>query len=129
MHMIIYASNLIFLTRYLFWSDFSTSSRSSSSKIERSSLTGENRMVVIGRALLRPLAIAVDVISRRIYFTNLVSMESVDYSGQNRKHLIAFPANLNDVAVFQVRCFLCRLYIHVHMNLFITGLIIERFRI
>ena len=89
-----------FLCRYLFWTDSSKTSY----RIERSSLTGRNRTVILVSSITRIYAVTADVKNKRIYFTKLDYIESLDYNGQDRDHVFNIwnRGEFYDVALFQV---------------------------
>ena len=74
-----------FCFSFLFWTDWG-----SSPKIERSSLAGENRETLVSTNLRRPNDIAVDHISKRLYWIDAYydKIESIDLDGKKRKLLV-----------------------------------------
>lgn len=100
---LLYAHDLFlcsFLCRYLFWTDSSKTGY----RIERSSLTGRNRTVILVSSITRIYAVTADVKNKRIYFTKLDYIESLDYNGQDRDHVFNIwnRGEFYDVALFQV---------------------------
>lgn len=95
--------NVISGFRNLFWSDISKYP-----KIERASLTGENRETIISTGLLFPLAIDVDVTGtdRRIYWVDTArdTVESANLTGGERRIIRRMShTEFYDLALFRVR--------------------------
>lgn len=66
---------------YLFWSDISSSSR-----IERTDMTGQNRVILINFSLVRPNGLTVDSSLERLYFVDggNDNIEYIDFNGLGR---------------------------------------------
>ena len=92
--------------RFLFWTDLARQTRASksmSSRIERSSLTGEDRRLIIATGLANCDAIVADHASLRIYFTDTISVTSATYDGRDIRRIAIDPqTRFFDIAVFQV---------------------------
>ena len=74
-----------------------------SSRIERSSLTGEDRRLIIATGLANCDAIVADHASLRIYFTDTISVTSATYDGRDIRRIAIDPqTRFFDIAVFQV---------------------------
>ena len=80
--LIINSIPVFFCFRYLFWTDWG-----SSPKIERSSLSGENRQTIISADIVWPNDVAVDYTSNRLYWIDAHSdkLESANLDGKNRQ--------------------------------------------
>ena len=74
----------------LFWTDWG-----SSPKIERSSLAGENRQTLVSTNIRWPNDIAVDHISKRLYWIDAYydKLESIDLEGKQRKLLVQLKSH------------------------------------
>jgi hypothetical protein len=74
--------------RFLFWSD-----TGKTPKIERSSLSGEQRTRIVKTGLLRPISMTVDYQDQRIFWVDASrdSVESSDYNGNGRKKVMGLP--------------------------------------
>ncbi|XP_063406226.1 low-density lipoprotein receptor-related protein 6-like [Mytilus trossulus] len=70
--------------QWIFWTDVGKQP-----KIERSSLEGKERNVLVLHGLIRPVSITVDTTSNRIYWTDPIrgTIESCDFYGNDRKVL------------------------------------------
>lgn len=81
--------------RLLFWTDCGHVP-----KIERSSLSGTDRQVIVNSRITRPISICVDLQLDRLLWTDSVdgTVESVDLLGNNRQHHI----QLNDAQFFGI---------------------------
>ena len=90
---------------FIFWSDVSAYP-----KIERASLSGENRKVIISTGVLLPTAIDVDisdVFVRRIYWVDAdrFTIETADLEGGDRRIVKRIShTQFYDIAVFRVKC-------------------------
>lgn len=89
--------------RYIFWTELTTPYP----KIERASLTGEDRQAIISSGLLFPICIDVDVSGpdRRIYWADTIrdTVESASLEGDDRR-IIKRISNTEffDMALFRV---------------------------
>ncbi|RNA22803.1 Low-density lipo receptor-related 2 [Brachionus plicatilis] len=72
--------------RLIFWTDWGKYPR-----IERASMDGTNRTVLISTKLYWPNGLAIDMVRERIYFADahLDYIESCDYNGNNRVQVIS----------------------------------------
>lgn len=73
--------NCSFILRYLFWSE-----HDETGKIERATLAGEEREIIVTGAVWIP-DMAVDTESQTIYWIDIQrnTVEKCDYNGKNRK--------------------------------------------
>ena len=90
------------LCRFIFWTDISKYP-----KIERATLTGNNREVIVSSGLVFPICINVDVTGskRRIYWADasLDTIESANLSGGERRIVKQMSdTEFYDMAVFRV---------------------------
>ncbi|XP_078613211.1 low-density lipoprotein receptor-related protein 2-like isoform X2 [Branchiostoma floridae x Branchiostoma japonicum] len=75
-------------TAFVFWSDWGQSP-----KIERSTLSGENRTVIMDYNLGRPSGLVIDYVNNRLYFadTALDTISSCHFDGGNRQQFYYLP--------------------------------------
>ncbi|XP_053549423.1 low-density lipoprotein receptor-related protein 8 isoform X2 [Bombina bombina] len=90
---------------FMFWSDWGDPA-----KIEKAGLNGADRQVLVADNIEWPNGIALDVLSRRLYWVDskLHSLSSVDFNGFNRKTLITSEDKLSHpfgLAVFEDKVF------------------------
>lgn len=71
-----------FLNRLMFFSDYGQNSR-----IEKASLDGQNREVIVYRGLSRVVSLTVDTKNNRLYWADFdrQTLEVCDYDGLNRR--------------------------------------------
>ncbi|KAK3604530.1 hypothetical protein CHS0354_000352 [Potamilus streckersoni] len=84
----------------LFWTDISQTV-----KIERSNMSGDNRMILISFGLITPYSIVADVLAERIFWIDdgRDTIESAQYDGTGRKLIRRIVhAVLFDIEVFKV---------------------------
>ena len=96
----IYILKITDIFSYLFWSNIG-----SSTKIERSTLSGANRQSIIYQGLGMPLGIAVDQSEPRIYWVDYIrdTIESADFDGRNRNILRRISHSMfYDIALYKV---------------------------
>eukprot|EP00058_Branchiostoma_floridae_P017892 XP_002603381.1 hypothetical protein BRAFLDRAFT_80374 [Branchiostoma floridae] len=76
---------------FLFWNDWGKEP-----KIERATLSGENRTVLVKDSLQRPSGMVIDYINDRLFWadTGLDVIESCDLDGSNRRIFYALPGTL-----------------------------------
>ncbi|XP_053401558.1 low-density lipoprotein receptor-related protein 6-like [Mercenaria mercenaria] len=85
------------LAGYLFWADYGKKS-----VIERSTLTGDKRTVLVYSRLNQPNSVVADPTEKRIYWTDLQSIDSTTYDGTDRKQVVrADEVTFWDIAIFQ----------------------------
>lgn len=92
---------LSFHTRLLFWSDVGTTT-----KIERSTLSGQDRRTIISTGLVYPTNIDVDQNSGRIVWVDAArdTLETANFDGTDRRNVKRLShTEFYDVAVFRVR--------------------------
>eukprot|EP00058_Branchiostoma_floridae_P017897 XP_002603386.1 hypothetical protein BRAFLDRAFT_80379 [Branchiostoma floridae] len=75
-------------TAFVFWSDWGQSP-----KIERSTLSGENRTVILDSDLGRPSGLSIDYVTNRLYFadTELDAIYACGFDGGNREQFYYLP--------------------------------------
>ncbi|XP_052771262.1 low-density lipoprotein receptor-related protein 5-like isoform X2 [Mya arenaria] len=91
----------------LFWAD-----AGSTPKIERSTLTGANRRVIVAKGILYPTAIVVDVTSSKIFWTDAIrdTVEMATFTGLGRKIVRRLSHTFfYDIALFQDTIFVTAL--------------------
>ncbi|XP_078695279.1 low-density lipoprotein receptor-related protein 2-like [Branchiostoma floridae x Branchiostoma belcheri] len=76
---------------FLFWNDWGKEP-----KIERATLSGQNRTVVVKENLQRPSGMVIDYDNDRLFWadTGLDVIESCDLDGSNRRNFYALPGTL-----------------------------------
>ncbi|KAI8503928.1 hypothetical protein Bbelb_179960, partial [Branchiostoma belcheri] len=75
-------------TGYVFWSDWGQSP-----KIERSTLSGEDRTAIVESDLGRPSGLVIDYATSKLYFadTERDTIDSCDFDGGNRRQFYSLP--------------------------------------
>lgn len=89
------------MDRWIFWTDIGKQP-----KIERSSLEGKERNVLVLHGLILPVSITVDTTNNIIYWTDPIrgTIESCDFYGNNRKVLRTdINAQYYGIEVYKVR--------------------------
>ncbi|CAH1782417.1 unnamed protein product [Owenia fusiformis] len=87
------------IEKYMFWSDVGLSP-----KIERASLDGSERNILVGLTKGSPNHITLDVRMQRLYWTDsiLETVTSTDYNGEGKKTIISLPqSNIFGITLFQ----------------------------
>ncbi|KAK7507961.1 hypothetical protein BaRGS_00000926, partial [Batillaria attramentaria] len=98
------------LTGYLFYADLGNSGPGNDARIERAFMDGSNRISLKLNKILNPRGLTVDSVNQRLFWvdSHLDHLETVDYSGLNRRTVISGGLNIpspTSVAVFENEAF------------------------
>lgn len=96
----LYSLNCFFLNRSLFFSDNGPKPR-----IEKASLDGQNREVIVYRGLLRVRSLTVDTDKNKLYWADFdkYTLEGCDYDGSNRRVIRRMDSiSMTGIAYYQV---------------------------
>ncbi|XP_076823399.1 prolow-density lipoprotein receptor-related protein 1-like isoform X2 [Clavelina lepadiformis] len=64
-------------------------------KMLRASMDGQNKIAIVTRRIVRPMALSLDIYGKRIYFSDgdIGIIDSVDYNGRHRNNILSSQQN------------------------------------